>query len=424
MSRVLVAAVLLSFALNLYLFERGRRAAATPGAPPAPGTAAAQPVHATSRPAAGAVVPVPHPSPTGAAAADAEEQALAARCAGLEQELARLRARLALFEEQDPIGSIVNSTRPLREKLRALGALPDFARRRTAGALATILNRDPAQVRELFAVLADETDPAALRAIADVYSGCGGGAMHEDLPDELHRVALDALAHGEPAERRIAAAAVLHPFHWKRLPAGWDEVLAQAIRRETDKEALGAFVQQFSFVLDHTVPPPVVAAVNDTLDRLPPGVTRACALTTVGLATFAQDGGQGLYDRWSAAGTPDLREDIAAALVQCWNASNTALAPRSRPQTEEARTAQRQHFRDIYGGTANARTRADLVRTAHTRLGPFAGLGPEAAPFLRTIAAAEPDAALRQRLGRMADVVAGGAAADSPEAYRALSGRE
>ena len=378
-------------------------------------------------PKAPATTHAPAPAPAGPAVtytesrsdAVAEASKLRVRVAAQDAEIADLRARLAAFDGVDPAAAIVNNDRDVGRKIRALAKLPEGRRTSAAVDLGRLLMMRPDRGDEVLAALQNEDDPAALRVLAETIRS-GGLAS---VPATARAAAIEALRSGEPAERRLAAARALAPGAEPTPPAAFDAVV-ERLRVEESAPVLGALAD----LVGPRPSPAALEALEWAARRMPPCAERRRVLVPVARAGISRDRGEKLYARAEEATSPDLRDDLAAAMAAAGNAMSAAIV-QAEPEEQRVERTRREHerFLHLYALVTDPAVRIELVRAAAGGLSVLSPVGPtpeERAAFYRTVASVEADADLKVRLERVAKGCADGSlTATSPALDAILTGR-
>jgi hypothetical protein len=320
----------------------------------------------------------------------------------LEAALARANARAAAAEAtaaelakavarpprpaptMDPIAEIVFSSTTLAEKLRAIAALPEKERHAAAWKLGQEWEEKKEHCPAVLAALRSESDPALLEILAGVIRA---GAL-AGLEDES--AVLGILRTGDPAERRIAAAWGVRPRGYGEGPAEWTAAVVDAIGAEQDARVLGVLADALYDSGESNKK--VVDAFRACVGRLPAGEDRQLVLNTIGRATIFDTGPTELYSLWQTA-TPDLRDEIAAALARCSRSGSSTNDATKLAGTD----TNKKTFLALYQETRPLGTRQQLVEAAV-----FDMPDEVKAAFVREIALLEPDVAQREGLERFA----------------------
>ena len=169
-------------------------------------------------------------------------------------------------------------------------------------------------------------------------------------------------------------------------------------------------------------------ALEWAAQRMPPGADRRRVLVPMARADVTRDRGESVIVRATAAATPELRDDLAAAIAAAANAMSAPLQ-RSEPDAQRiARmTAARDRFIALYRAVTSIEVRRDLVRAAAGGLAVIPPVGPspaERAAFYRAVAEVEGDASQKAALERAAaGIEAGSLTPTSPALDAILRGR-
>lgn len=311
---------------------------------------------------------------------------------------------------RDPSPEAVRRPDPLG--LREIASIPSSEeRRKRAWRLAEDLARDPAAVAAVLAALRSETDAAVLAVIGTMFRAALARGAGPEIRDGL----LDVLRHGDLPERRAAAVWGLWWICEGRSDRDPECVpaLVDAVRADPSPAVAGAIGEMMATFLP---PPEAVEALREALVRLPAGPDRRAVAEALGRGTFLLDGGAELVRRMEEAGESALKDDLAAGLARAASSMSAIVRRDEAPADREAREqAARARLLTAFRNCPDPEIRRKLARGVPSGFG-FSWFGSWRAParapaagLYRDLAAAEPDADLRDRLLRVAaEIEAGG----------------
>lgn len=408
MRTLLLLALASSLGLNLFLLRAAGRPEAAGRRPsvPAPGPAPAPMVSGESEDAQPA-------ADAGTLARIGELGRAESAIFDLEHAIADVREQLAPWEGVPAAVLAAQGQGSLHEKLLALAALPsdeqEAAVRQLTGPPAT---EGPAITKEqILAAIREESDPAALGPLRMLVKL---GALGPMTADDL-RPLLPLLRLAELPERRAILARVVGEWRAPVLPPEWVVAVAGCLRAEPDPRVVNELASALSWEPRAELLPAMRAAV----ERLPPGEERDEVLYSFGKVSVELEQGRALYALWTAEQDPDSRVRIVRLLAMQGAAHSPVPAPAGSGTTLRAEL--REGFLALYRSDSAAEQRA-LLAVAATR---GLGLAPEGAPdtiaFLLEVATAEPDAAQKGRLRRLAQRVQEGLPPACDEAARILT---
>lgn len=419
MKRVAVLALAVSLCLNLALLMRTQEA----------GAGASRNAPARVEAPAPPSVPAARRSPSNtiaSAPAAAKDESLAERRVELEKEFVALEAEAVVAKALGPVDRILAMTGDLLAKLRAIAALAEPERSQAVEALASQMLKTDTILADEMDALARLEEPGALECLAALIQRTAGcDVMLHPWPPEAKAKMLDALEHGEPAERRFAAAYfVAERAVEDDITPDWTRVVASALRADPDPRVVRTIASYLGNCPAQDIAPEVADALRAAELRSTSEESRRLCLFVLGAVTFFHDGGDELARRWQGAPAGPAREDLAqayaSAATRLENQGSGADAP---AWAREASPDRRAFFVELYSGTTKLETRQRLVSVLEGGIGVVAPTTAAQAAFVREIVEREPDAAQRERLLRLAAELERGKTIGDPASLKILFGR-
>lgn len=337
-------------------------------------------------------------------------QALQARVAELERDLAVAQEKAELADSVDPLALIIYSNKPLAWKARQLLEIePEEERSKAARKLAREMREHEGSAIELLEVLSTESDPDVINILGTlIRAGAAAKARPED-----RRAFGELVRNAAMAEVRAAAVRGAYMGNQIRgradeetqaLAAEMNALLVEAIADDTSPEVVGAIADA---VGSSRPPQDVVEALRGAAGRLPASDGRRSVWKAIARGRFIQDKGAQLAQEFDNATDQSVRNDIAAGIARAANSMSSCS--RGTPEEIQKQVHEAQaRFHAVYEGTTDADVRRRLCRAAIYGLDCIQkyprteSLGAEAGWFFREIAAAEPDDVLRERILKVA----------------------
>ncbi len=397
MNRLLACALALSLAGNVWLTWRAASAGAHGDLPAGPAGRPTAPVTPGSNDAPTSVAEAP-PAPDASMVAT-ERMALEQRIEQRRRELAEVQQRLAAGA--DPTTRVLRASGSFGAKLRALAALPESDRDGPRIGLYMDLANGGTLKAQVLGLLQASSDPAELDMLVTILRmGSGAGLDAAEVAS-----CVGWLQTGEPAEKRIAVAALLSGQSRREWSPAWAEAVAGAFRPDADPGVVKELAEGLVRVQHQDLPEAVWQALESTSERLPAGDVRAAVLRAYAVESVRRDRGDDMLRRWTFAGSAELREEIAAALAAGGREGKTHAREETRVTTDDPEPARkvserRAHFLTVYSGTASRETRGRLLQGMARGFGLMQGDSQDSQmlQFLRDLRARETDSALQEDL--------------------------
>ncbi len=307
----------------------------------------------------------------------------------------------------------------LRVTLRRVQQLDAVPRRLAYRWLGKHLRMRPDRVAEVFEILRVESDPLLLNALTEVIRA---GVLRAVLPRQ-YGILFELLRNSRTCEQRVAAAWALAPCAMDdATKVAWAARLCAAIRAEVEPRILAVLARMLYDYAEEL--PDVVQAMREVVESLPPGSDRRVVLALLGRARVATQGVRELRALRARVTSPEMSADIAWAIAHCTHLPDEPSLDVSLDQRAIQREAARMRFLWQYERVVDPKSRELLLVQAqwHRGLLEIWSDPPDAASFLRTLAAREPDEALRSRIEMLAAAVLAGQVESGDHADRILCG--